>query len=407
MSKSGLSAAPVHRPTLAVYAVWHPGSVAGRRLAEALFEELFRGLGIPVFFRSVAAREGLVLPLAVPFEAARHSAVFVLADQEMALQRDQGWGEYVRELLATTASAQSPHRVVPVLLDGAAIRVQAGGLWAQGIRMNEQPEDLRDVYFLSRAAHELCRLLLTELDEAGGAPPAPRDASWKPVKLFLSHSKADGLDRILDLKSYIESNSVFDLFFDANDIAPGHLFTEEIEANLADPRAALLVLLTDSYATRPWCRKEVIIAKRLGRPVVIVHAVRRGESRCFPYLGNVPALRVDRLDEPWNAAVCERVLRQTILEVLRQTYLRLHLRDLLAEQRQSVPPRAFILPRAPELLTSLYEPAKTQQKRKAKPRVGLYPDPPLGDEELEVLGLLNSGIVWLTPAMLPLLRRPS
>ncbi|MFY9825247.1 MAG: toll/interleukin-1 receptor domain-containing protein [Thermoanaerobaculia bacterium] len=405
MPETGLPAAPVHRPTLAVYAVWHPASAAGGRLAEVLFEELFRGLGIPVFYRSVAAREDLGLPLPVPFDAARHSAVFVLADRKMALARDQGWGEYVRDLLAATASAQSPHRVVPVLLDEAAVKVQEGGLPPQGIRVNEQPEDLRDVYFLSRAAHELCRLLLAELDETGGAPPAPRDASSKPVKLFLSHSKADGLDRIQDLKSYIESKSVFDLFFDANDIAPGYLFTEEIEANLADPRAALLVLLTDSYATRPWCRKEVIIAKRFGRPVVIVHAVRRGESRCFPYLGNVPALRIDRLEEPWTAADCERVLRQTLLEVLRQTYLRLHLRDLLAEQ-QSLPPGAITLPRAPELLTSLYEPVKTPEKETG-PRVGLYPDPPLGDEELEVLGLLNSGIVWLTPAMLPLLRRPA
>lgn len=36
----------------------------------------------------------------------------------------------------------------------------------------------------------------------------------------------------------------------------------------------------------------MIEAKRAGAPMVVAHAVTEGEERSFPYLGNVPVVRL-------------------------------------------------------------------------------------------------------------------
>jgi hypothetical protein len=386
-------AVPPYLPALAVYAVWHPRSEQGGKLARTIFDELARELGIPVFFRSAPAGPGSQVPLPIPFELAQRSAVFLLADAALVVERGGPWGTYIAALFAASRPGENLYRTVPILLDKTGSKVISGGVDNQGIRLDEQPQELRESYALNRILHELCRLLMPAEETD---PAIERGGSAAPVRLFLSHSKADGEARTRELKAYIERRSVFKTFFDANEIAPGHLFFSEIEASLADPRAMLLVLLTDSYSTRPWCRREVLIAKRMGRPVVVVHAVRSGEPRCFPYLGNAPSLRIDRLNEPWDAAICEKVLRLALREVLRQWYLRLHLNDLV--RGLLLPADSFTLPRPPELLACLYQPIRTEAAKPGR-RLGLYPDPPLGDEELEVLAELRPDIVWLTPTL--------
>lgn len=403
----------VYRPTLALYAVWHPASSTAGQHALLLLEDcagggerlLSRGLDIPVFFRSTPAGEGLEVPLAIPFDAARHSVVILLADAKMVLERDGAWGQYVSNLFAEARKSGGRHRVLPILLDSSAAKIVPGGVQEQGIRAFGQPEDLREVFIHNRIAHELCRLLIASREEEQGSRLADRGASSASVKLFLSHAKADkgnGLERALELKEYIDKQTVFDNFFDANEIAPGHLFDEEIEAHLKDPRATLVVILTDAYASRPWCRREVLIAKRLGRPVVVVHAVRRGEERCFPYLGNVPSLRVERVDEDWGAATCEKVLRLVLWEVLRQNYFERQMNDLLAGV--SYPPGTFSVSRPPELLNLLYEPVHQAESSSGK-RIGIYPEPPLGSEELDILARLEPNVLWLTPTLLSTIRR--
>lgn len=369
-----------YRPILAVYVVWHPDSTRGGELARALFNELTSGIDIPVFFRSAPAGKETPTPLRIPFDAAQRNVVFVMADSSLALACDDGfWGDYVSDLVRRPEGAS--HRLIPVLLDSSGT-----GFGQQAIRVRDRSAELQETFFLSRALHELCRLLIGDGN--------------RPIKLFISHAKADGLDRAREIERYIKTETVFDAFFDANEIIPGHLFDQDIEASLQE--ATLLVLLTDAYATRPWCRREVLVAKRHGRPVVVVHAVHREESRCFPYLGNTPVLRIDRPDEPWETFICEKVLHATLREVLRQTYLEHHLTDLVGESSDDI----FVVPRPPELLTSLFPPVRPEE-RGQKRRIGIYPDPPLGDEELEILSRLEPDVVWITPTMLSLLQRPA
>jgi len=45
------------------------------------------------------------------------------------------------------------------------------------------------------------------------------------------------------------------------------------------------------HPARERLRRRNVVAKRHGRPVVVLHRVERAESRSFLYLGNVPELR--------------------------------------------------------------------------------------------------------------------
>ena len=75
----------------------------------------------------------------------------------------------------------------------------------------------------------------------------------------------------------------------SNDIAAGHNFEKEIRANVAD--SAMVIIHSDTYSDRSWCRKEALFAKHYACPVLVVNAVTTGEERLFPYLGNVPTVR--------------------------------------------------------------------------------------------------------------------
>src|SRR5205807_8362543 len=115
---------------------------------------------------------------------------------------------------------------------------------------------------LTSITHEVCRFI--------GAPPAepgtpPRPPA--PVRLFISHAKRDGAGPAESFKTALDGMAAR-RFFDAVDIAAGYRFDREIEEAVRE--SVLLVLLTDAYSSRPWCRREALAAKRFQRPIVVV-----------------------------------------------------------------------------------------------------------------------------------------
>ena len=99
--------------------------------------------------------------------------------------------------------------------------------------------------------------------------------------------------------------------------------------------------------------------------------MREREIRRFPYAGNAPVLRWR--DDPRD--VVDSLLRETLRHVYSEEML-----------RQRARPGDDILPSGPELVTVVH-------RDKSKPI--LYPDPPLGTEELAVLSL--AGVMVETP----------
>ncbi len=94
-----------------------------------------------------------------------------------------------------------------------------------------------------------------------------------PVCLFLSHAKKD-LDKSKFDKKLVPDDPVryvmarlqglpIEQWFDSEQIKPGADFAEAIKRGLMDS-TTVVAFLTDCYASRPWCRGEILEAKQRG-----------------------------------------------------------------------------------------------------------------------------------------------
>lgn len=262
------------RPVLVVYVVWHPEAAVSADLASAIFREICadpdvparRGLGIPVRFRS--SDHPASAPVPIPFGTAKHTAVFVLADDKLVAE--PAWRSYVAEL---TSAKNTGDLVVSVALT-APSNLPPGLSDEQAILLHEVDPARRKDELLNNIKNDLCRLL---------------DPEVKKVTVFLSHAKHDGLEITTAVRRHLHEPTKLDDFFDATDIPDGARFAEFISKS-AGSLPVLLAVQTDGYGSREWCRLEVLEAKRRRVPIVVLAAIQVGEARSFPYIGNVPVV---------------------------------------------------------------------------------------------------------------------
>jgi hypothetical protein len=363
------------RPALAVFVVWHPDGKESGELSGAVFRELCanpdvparRGLGIPVRFRTT--QQATTAPEPVVFGAAKHTAVFVLADDELVA--DQAWRDYVADLVETkgasdlvvAAALTQPSNLPPGLADG------------QAIRLHEFDSDHRATELLNSVKNDLCRLL--DPDEA-------------KVTVFLSHAKHDGLEITQAVRRYLHEHTKLDDFFDAADIPDGVRFAEFITER-AGSVPVLLAIQTDDYGSREWCRLEVLEAKRRRVPIVVLTAIQVGEARSFPYIGNVPVVC-------WrDPSSLPAIVGALLGEVLRARYFPERVRAICRQRGISMSHEVFTDP--PELVTVLSSRVAAVEAGRPIGRY-LYPDPPLGAEELALLHQLDPDVDPLTPTVL-------
>ncbi|WP_206835651.1 TIR domain-containing protein [Marinobacterium iners] len=357
---SGLS----QRFPLLVQFEFHPDSKDAAAAAEYLHEVLnadpaVPGLQVPTTFTPDDGTGEPPKP-AVSTEADR-VLVVLLADDHLAVaapkptKSGMTWGEYATQLRSLTESAG--HRFMPVQLTENAWPIDrrlddTNFLRAWAIDGVEE----RHKFIARRLVHLLIRRLR----------PRPDNDDAPPATIFLSHTKMD-LDHeprvVKTLLSHLTASQPEKMWFDSGDISTGSRFAHEIEQGVKD--SALLAIVTDSYSSRSWCRKEVLLAKHYQRPVVIVDAVQERETRRFPYSGNTPVIR-------WKPNDAQGVVDLLFREVLRHAYAEESLKQRKHESD-------LILPAGPELVTIVHH------CRVADQPVILYPDPPLGPEELEVL----------------------
>lgn len=287
--------------------------------------------------------------------------VVLLADDHLATaarkrtKSGRTWGEYVTVLRTLTEAAG--HRFMPVQLTESA--------WPIDTRLDDtnflrawsiDGVEERHKFIARRLVHLLIRRLR----------PRPDNEDAQPVTIFLSHTKKDIEQEphvVKALLAHLTATQPEKTWFDSGDISTGSRFAHEIESGVKD--TALLAIVTDSYSSRSWCRKEVLLAKHYQRPVVIVDAVQERETRRFPYSGNTPVIR-------WKAQDAQSAVDLLLREVLRHTYAE----ESLKQRKRD---GDVILPAGPELVTIIH-----RRQDKEQPVI-LYPDPPLGPEELEVL----------------------
>lgn len=377
---------------LNLYIVWHPNFERGNDYANYLYSEfcrdyqnpLSRGIDIPIFFRSVLVDNNK--PLDIDFEDADRNAVIILVDDEMFAS--DIWTQYFKDVANNEAKNK---RIFPVALSKYAfdvapeIKDQFIGL--QDITdINETVEfEKRCKKFRSELLNDLSRLLFG-LNSSSNAflnvgPP--------PVKLFISHAKLDGVSIAMDFRNYIRSQTKLNSFFDANDIANGYDFEKEIAGGVKN--SVLVVFQTDAYSTREWCRIEIITAKRYKSPIVVVNAIMEGEKRGFPYIGNAPTIR-------WNNNF-DDIIDLALIQMLNNLYKEQRLQKYIELFNLNQTFEVAYLTSPPELFNFLD--IKKMKEEKDKDLLVLYPDPPLGNEELKLLNELDPAISFATPIMLP------
>jgi hypothetical protein len=372
--------------------VWNADFSAGGDLARQIYSRLCRdverpssrGLGIPVYFHAGATPAASRLPEILDLDAAQTTVVVTLIDT--SIRADQAWRDCIRDIETRIAGTGRRHLFLPVACEDRVHSVvdKANCIRLYPVEATHQPDRL-----VSAITHELARLLLAKGADVRIQDFGTLEKSFAPVKLFISHSKhgREGTVIATELRDYGRQHLPVATFYDSNDIAAGSNFEKEIQANVAD--SAMLVVQTNSYSGREWCRKEVLFAKHYGCPVLVINAVTVGEDRLFPYLGNTPTVRW-----PFDSARrCELAIDAALREVLRNAHFIEHIKVL--KGAGFLPQACVEIGAAPEMLT-YRNLLRAKRCDRAKPSVLLYPDPPLGDEEIQVLEDLNPDHVTFT-----------
>jgi hypothetical protein len=376
-------------PYFRIYLLWHDRFSNGHHLADYLFDKicgdrkhpLLQGLGIPVHFRSTPLLNTNV-PRTICLDNCLNSAIFIFVDEEMVIC--ESWQRYVEELWDDISLKKPHHKIYPIAFTPLAYNFSPKIAHINFIRVifQEHEIDVQKQKLLINILHESCR----QLKQVQSISTTNKNLAPPPVRLFLSHAKYDGLEETQDIRRQIEENEVIKTFFDTLDIPPGYDFQEEIEKNLKD--CALLIFQTDAYASSYWCRWEVLTAKKYIIPILLINAINTGEERSFPYVGNIPTVRWQQTN--YNIFV---IIAKILLEVLRYIYFPEYVKKL--QEIRRIPAKAIILPCAPELLTQVQSCQESQQLGDTPI---IYPDPPLGDDEMDILRSLKSNIKAWTPS---------
>jgi len=255
------------RPRVVCHVLWHARFMEGLELAHEIYSGLCRditrpisrGIGIPVFFHSLAEPTPQSLTQRIALDAAQSTVVLPLVDDLMT--ESDAWTAALEKLYSIIPPApQGPHRLFPVALTRNSYNVSTIISRLNFIRVDSESSAERAESLLAKITHELCRLLLQDEMMAYGPTPSQAGEGAAPVRLFLSHAKQDGLTIVVELLQYLAQKSPVEAYFDATDIAAGLNFQAELEHSVQ--KCALLVTHTDLYASRYWCRREVLLAKK-------------------------------------------------------------------------------------------------------------------------------------------------
>ncbi|WP_234180004.1 toll/interleukin-1 receptor domain-containing protein [Sphingopyxis sp. NFH-91] len=376
------------RPPLALYVAWHPAFTGGAELAEILrahfrrdlFGSVTGGAGISLLFRWEAP-QGENVPIPVEADGAEATAVILLADDAMAA--DESWRAYVATIAGQAAAAGLAFRLIPV----AMTREGLGLTTEQAVRVDSWSETGQDMYarLISELTLEICRMLRYYLAhlERPSDPITELDQYLEPVRIFISHSKHAGKGETIAraLRDYLHQGRGIDSFFDVYDIPAGLNFDAVLEHRVR--QSAVVAIHTDSYSSREWCRREIIEAKLHNVPLIVANCLGDRDERGFPYMANVPIVRMnpDRMDR--FAVLVGRILDEVLKDYLWKCRLKV---SGIADSK--IRP----VPRPPELISL----AGLSGAEATGGQTILYPDPPLSREEQRLFASVSPNVILRT-----------
>jgi hypothetical protein len=335
-----------------VFVLWHPRCALGETLARQVHRWLrpTNGVGPEVFYRSLPAPdaddEGLPPPLpqeqrkGAPGSSGKSmnnlQIVLPLIDENMVA--DPAWRNWLVRLADPTTKAF--RRLLPVALDATAYNMpgpmrelnylRPAGLGPAPWPGEEPSLDVVQRSLCKQLTEAMCRILLPRSRAMGDTQQlgATDDAAPK-VSIFLSHAKSDGTGPATRLRDYIYGQTQLTAFYDENDIAFGSAFARVLESGLKDTgTAAMVAVRTASYASRPWCRRELALFRRPRRvadspngserwqlyPTLIVEAMDKATSSAgISDFGNSSVIRWSDGVEGLEETIVTSVIRDAML----------------------------------------------------------------------------------------------
>ena len=335
---------------LSIHILYHTAYRDGAQVYSMLYKTLCRnsespfmdGLDIPVYFQT--GDDSVLTSMADV--GSEKTLILLLIDINMFCSSI--WRGYVQNLLKNNTDDKL--KVVGVKLDSHAFTFLEGVSKDQMIVL--QSESIMDNIdeFKTRLFEFIIRYL-------GGA-------KTEKVSIFISHSKRDkgntGEVMAKEVRQFLFADTKLRSFFDVNDILDGYQLNQQIKENFRE--SLILVLFTDTYSSREWCRIEALTAKEHMKPMVVVSQLQEGAERLFPYIGNVPSIV---FHNDWRPVI--NLLLRTAIDYIYESQL---LESLCDDHSTYLPypPEAHSLSILGDDKTTVY-----------------YPEPPLGNEEMEVL----------------------
>lgn len=370
-----------YTPPITISLIWHPADLANVQPILNTIKQYFarhkdkpfsHGINIPLFFYSSQSINEA--PTQHPADRGECNIFFVFTSLN-TLGREK-WKGYIESFPLPSSS-----HIVPIALDSEGLRHGGTLDGVNCIRVSDWPTENRLLHAAVSVAHEVYRFgIRASTDSDLG--------KLSSITLFISHSKSGdtGLPLSVQIKSFID-NTNMNRFFDANDISPGHQFSKEIENHIKN--STLLVIESDSYSSRYWCQREILIAKANSRPVIVIDCLEDYEDRIFPAASNVPRVHLSP-DSPASSKDILRVLSSAIFETIRHGYA---IQCLHAYRAAGwIDPDCELSPRPPEIRQVI------EVKNKGKLNI-CYPEPPLYSDEADWHKQL--GITAFTPLWSP------
>jgi SLOG cluster2 len=362
---------------LVVHIVWRDGNAEAEALAQRVYRRLTRsplddtspGLRVPTFLHNrpsfLSGSEQR------PLDPARVERSVILLLLDDAMFGDAAWRECHHRIVDLSERDVAGVSLLPATLDGPKFANPFRGLY---------------VYDLSGEEKEYRLLVALEIHLLGLVMRRPTDSEDKKyARLFVSYAISDGYRFPPAIHDLANTTGKVEVLVDRGQLRPGDHFEKLLKA-LRD--TVFVAFVTASYPSRSWCRREMLEAKRLGLPIVVVDAQDTHVARLFPYGGNVPSVKWRDHD----SLAVHHVLEAAIFEALRDKYTRLLLEDH-ALQDDSLR-SARIMTRAPELLDVVGGGLLAELASLPAPVI-LHPDPPLSREEQQLLrdAVPNLGVV--------------
>lgn len=350
---------------LAIVVAYDKQFIGGLSIYEDLYhllcrnanEPLVDGLDIPVYFQT-NQEDGIIYDVRKTINADK---VVVLLLVDIYMFNSSAWTNYINELVNDDKNGVV--KVLPVALCQYAFDINHELGKQQYIRLKSY--DIRACWqeFLIRFYDDLIRTVCD---------------SQEKLQIFISHTKKDedrlGIEKANELKAYLRADTKLNSFYDANDILDGYSFGDQIKENLK--KSLLVILETSTYSDREWCRIEAIVGKENHVPTVVVSLFNGLIPRTFPYLGNTPKIR---FGGNWDEVIC-LLLRTALDKYYEERYL-----ENFSQANSKV------IPMMPEFINI----GKVDGVNQI-----LYPEPPLGNEELEVVKRQFPTITFNTPSQI-------